>query len=150
MFAPEIADLGGRAVKVEHPADADLAVLRVKAPFEPRSDGMASLFHHGSLEFAAPELERILEVCAAVPTVVDVYLDRPAVLTPLLQRARVIVANFGLTESALLDVLFGTSPPRGKLPFDLPRSDDAVADSRSDVPFDTVDPLFRFGHGLRY
>jgi len=26
----------------------------------------------------------------------------------------------------------------------------AVAASRSDVPFDTADPIFRFGHGLRY
>jgi beta-glucosidase len=26
----------------------------------------------------------------------------------------------------------------------------AVVASRSDVPFDTADPLFRFGHGLSY
>ena len=26
----------------------------------------------------------------------------------------------------------------------------AAESSRSDVPFDTVDPIFRFGHGLRY
>jgi hypothetical protein len=26
----------------------------------------------------------------------------------------------------------------------------AVIESRTDVPFDTADPLFRFGHGLRY
>jgi beta-glucosidase len=26
----------------------------------------------------------------------------------------------------------------------------AVRASRPDVPFDTADPLFRFGHGLRY
>jgi beta-glucosidase len=26
----------------------------------------------------------------------------------------------------------------------------AVEASRPDVPFDTADPLFRFGHGLRY
>jgi beta-glucosidase len=26
----------------------------------------------------------------------------------------------------------------------------AVVASHSDVPFDTADPVFRFGHGLRY
>ena len=31
---------------------------------------------------------------------------------------------------------------------DLPRSTAAVEASRPDVPFDTVDSLFRFGHGL--
>ena len=105
---------------------------------------VASLFHHGSLEFAAPELERILEVCAAVPTVVDVCGPASSP-PPLLQRARVIVANFGLTESALLDVLFGTPPPR-QTPFDLPRSDDAVADSRSDVP---STPSIRYSDSVR-
>ncbi len=124
--------------------------MRAKAPFEPRSEGMAALFHHGSLEFGSAELERIGEICAIVPTVVDVYLDRPAVITPLVGPAGAIVANFGVTEAALLDVLFGATSPRGRLPFDLPRSDRAVAASRTDVPFDTVDPLFRFGHGLRY
>jgi beta-glucosidase len=42
------------------------------------------------------------------------------------------------------------SEPQGKLPFDLPSSMAAVVASRPDVPFDTADPLFRFGHGLRY
>jgi beta-glucosidase len=37
-----------------------------------------------------------------------------------------------------------------KLPFDLPSSMAAVEANRPDVPFDTADPLFRFGHGLRY
>jgi beta-glucosidase len=149
VFAPDIASLGGYGEKVDSPADAEVAVLRIKAPFDPRTDGMAALFHHGSLEFAADEVRRILEVCAEVPTVVDVYLDRPAVLTPFAGKAGAIMANFGVSEAALLDVLFGESDPMGSLPFDLPRSDAAVAASRSDVAFDTADPVFRFGHGLR-
>jgi hypothetical protein len=38
--------------------------------------------------------------------------------------------------------------PRGRLPFDLPSSTKAVTDSRSDVPYDTANPLFRFGDGI--
>lgn len=150
VFAPDIDDLGGRAVKAGAPDDADVAIIRLKAPYEARSDGMAALFHHGTLEFPSDELRRVREICAAVPTVVDVYLDRPAVLSPLVDIAGAIVANFGVTHDALLDVLFGISAPRGRLPFDLPRSDEAVAASRSDVPFDTAVPVFRFGHGLSY
>lgn len=152
VFAPQIGGsaLDGYAEKVDDVADADLAVLRIKAPFEPRSEGMAALFHHGSLEFGADELRRILDVCEAVPTVVDVYLDRPAVLTALVEAAGAIIANFGVAEEPLLEVLFGQSGPRGNLPFDLPRSHAAVAASRTDVAFDTADPLFRFGDGLRY
>lgn len=152
VFAPQIsaAALEGHATRVDDPAAADVAVLRIKAPYEPRTEGMAALFHHGSLEFAAEEVRRILEVCAAVPTVIDVYLDRPAVLTPLAGAAAALIANFGVSERALIAVLFGAAEPRGTLPFDLPRSDAAVAASRTDVAFDTADPLFRFGHGLRY
>ncbi len=152
VFAPQIPQtaLEGYATKVDDAADADVAVLRIKAPFEPRSEGMGALFHHGSLEFGADERRRILDVCAQVPTVIDVYLDRPAVLTPFAGTAAAIIANFGAAEDPLLEVLFGPSGPRGSLPFDLPRSNAAVAASRTDVAFDTADPLFRFGHGLRY
>ena len=62
--------------------------------------------------------------------------------------ANAVVANWGVSPANLLDVLSGASPARGTLPFDVPRSTAAVEASRSDVPFDTADPLFRFGHGL--
>lgn len=55
-----------------------------------------------------------------------------------------------MDDAAFLDVVFGTAAPEGALPFDLPRSMAAVVASRSDMPYDTEDPLFRFGHGLRY
>ena len=92
----------------------------------------------------------MLALCTRVPTVIDVYLDRPAVLTPFVDTTAAIVANYGVTEEALVEVLFGEASPQGRLPFDLPRWDAAVAASRSDVPFDTENPVFRFGHGLRY
>jgi beta-glucosidase len=152
VFAPELSadSLAGYAETVDDPAHADVAVLRLKCPFEPGGEGLAQLFHHGSLEFAAADLMRVADICATVPTVIDVYLDRPAVLTPFLGGAAAIIADFGVTEDALLDVLFGEAAPQGNLPFDLPRSDAAVAASRTDVAFDTADPVFRFGHGLRY
>lgn len=56
----------------------------------------------------------------------------------------------GASDTTLLRVLFGERGPIGSLPFDLPRSMDAVIASDTDVPFDTADPTFRFGHGLRY
>ena len=42
----------------------------------------------------------------------------------------------------------GGAKPKGRLPFDVPRSMSAVEQNLPDVPFDTVDPLFHFGHGL--
>jgi beta-glucosidase len=61
---------------------------------------------------------------------------------------KAIIADYGAADSALLKVLFGEAKPEGKLPFDLPRSMAAVEASREDVPFDTENPLFKFGFGL--
>ncbi|MFI2487457.1 glycoside hydrolase family 3 protein [Promicromonospora kroppenstedtii] len=133
--------------RVATPVEADVALLRLEAPFEERGPGFESFFHAGSLEFADDVVAHVAEVAAAVPTVVDVHLDRPAILTPLLPHADTLVVTFGVGTPALLDALTGAVPPEGRLPFDLPRSAVAVEASRSDVPFDTADPLFRFGAG---
>ncbi|MCL2516003.1 MAG: glycoside hydrolase family 3 C-terminal domain-containing protein [Microbacteriaceae bacterium] len=128
--------------------DADVAIVRLKAPFEPRGPGFESFFHAGSLEFPAETVDRVRALAAQVPTIVDVYLDRPAVLTPFAGRVAGLVVDYGASTPALLDALTGVVPPAGRLPFDLPRSMAAVEASRPDVPFDTADPLFRFGHGV--
>lgn len=133
--------------RVATPAEADVALLRLEAPYEERGPGFESFFHAGSLEFADVVVAHLAEVSAQVPTVVDVHLDRPAILTPLLPHADTLVVTFGVGTPALLDALTGAVPPEGRLPFDLPRSAAAVEASRSDVPFDTADPLFRFGAG---
>jgi beta-glucosidase len=135
---------------VESPADADLALVRVAAPFEPREGFLESMFHQGSLEFPAAERDRILAVAAHVPTVVDVFLDRPAILTEIAEGAAALVASFGAADDAVLDLVFGRFEPSGKLPFELPSSMDAVLRQLPDVPYDSEAPLYPFGHGLTY
>lgn len=133
---------------VESPRDADVAVLRLQAPYEQRETMFENFFHAGSLDFADDVIAHVREVAAAAPTIVDVLADRPAILTPIVDVAAAITVNWGASAAALLDVLTGAAQPKGRLPFDLPRSMAAVEASRPDVPFDTADPLFRFGHGL--
>jgi len=108
--------------------------------------------HEGSLAFrdGEPEYEAFKQVSSVVPTVVTVYLDRPAILTPLKERARAVIANFGVSDAALLDVLAGRAKPEGKLPFELPSSMDAVLAQKSDVPHDSARPLYPLGFGRRY
>ncbi len=133
---------------VARPEDADVAIVRLGAPFEPRSDlFLEAWFHQGSLDFPPGLVARLARVAASCPLVVDVALDRPAVLTPLLPLAAAVVGSYGSSDAALLDALTGRVPPRGRLPFDLPRSMDQVRAHHEDVAgYD--DPLFPFGHGL--
>ncbi|MGW8357351.1 glycoside hydrolase family 3 protein [Streptomyces wedmorensis] len=143
---PAVAAAYGEVVA--DPAGADLAVLRLRTPYEERPNLFESLFHSGSLAFPAEELDRILGLLAAVPTVVCVNLERPAVLPEIAERAAALIADYGASDDALLDVAFGRAAAEGRLPFELPRSMTAVEASRPDVPNDTADPVFPHGHGL--
>lgn len=83
-----------------------------------------------------------------LPTVVDICLDRAAVIPEISQHCVAQVANFGASDASALDVMFGRATPRGRLPFELPRSMEAVLAQRPDVPNDTKNPLYPFGAGL--
>lgn len=152
-IAPDVAAREGWTV-VNDPKQADVAIMRINAPFETLHPGyiFGAMQHEGSLAFrdGTPDLEALKRVSTDVPTVVTVYLDRPAILTPLKDRARALIANFGVSDEALLDVLTGRSKFSGKLPFELPSSMEAVRAQRSDMPYDSDHPLYPFGFGRSY
>lgn len=137
---------------VDTAAEADMALIRLQTPYEPRPGGFEKNYHSGSLEFNATEQARQAAIYGAVPTIVDIYLERPAAIPEIVEQAKAVMGNYGASPENFLDVVFGVdgAKPEGKLPFDLPRSDEAVAASKEDVPFDTENPVFRFGHGLTY
>lgn len=146
-FRPdEVAELGR---VVDDPAAADLALVRIGAPFDPRDDlFLEAWFHQGSLEFAPGLVYRLQQIAASCPLVLVVNLDRPAILTPFVGHAAAIVADYGSSARAVVDALTGRVAPRGRLPIEIPRSMDAVRRSREDVPSDTGDPVFPVHFGL--
>ncbi len=147
--AAEVAERYGDVVAT--PQEADLALLRLDTPFEPKGKGfLARLFHHGDLDFKGPEKERILEVLGSVPTIVDIHLERAAVIPEIAGAAAGLLATFGVTDEVVLDAVFGGFNPTGKLPLEMPSSMEAVRAQKEDVPYDSEDPLFDFGHGLSY
>ena len=151
--APQAAARAGWTA-VPDPKDADVAIMRLGAPFEKLHPGymFGTFMHEGSLAFrdGDPEYEAFKRISALVPTIVTVYLDRPAVLTPLRDGARAVIANFGVSDEALVDVLAGRARPEGELPLELPSSMEAVEAQRSDVPHDSARPLYVIGFGRRY
>ncbi|MAP63500.1 MAG: beta-glucosidase [Microbacterium sp.] len=152
IYAEGIGDtaLAAYGRRVEHPEEADVAVVRIGAPFEPRDDlFLEKWFHQGSLEFPPGLAVRLGRIAEHAPLVIVVNLDRPAVLTPLLPIASALVAEYGSSDDAVLAALAGRIPPRGLLPVQIPRSMEAVRASAADVPDGTADPLFPRGFGLR-
>ena len=137
---------------VQNPKEADIAIVRLNTPWYPvESDNfLAKQFHHGDLDFKGKEKEEVLELLNTLPTIVDLYLDRPAVIPEINEKAAGLIANFGASDAAVLDVIFGKAAPGGKLPFELPRSMEAVRQQKEDLPHDSVNPLYPIGHGLNY
>ncbi len=137
---------------VDNPKDADFAIIRLQTPWIPvKSDiMMAKMFHHGDLDFKGLQKDSILNLLKTVPTIVDIYIDRPAVIPEISAKAKGLLANFGASDEAVLDVIFGKAKPEGKLPLELPSSMDAVKKQKEDMPYDSKDPLYPFGFGLKY
>ncbi len=152
VYAEGLSDdaLKGRFVRVERPDQAEVALIRLQAPFEPRDDlFLEAWFHQGHLDFQPGLPVRLARVGEQCPLVIDVALDRPAILTPLLSLASALTVSFGSSGAAWLDAVTGRIPPRGRLPLDLPRSMAQVREHPEDVP-GFGDPLFPRGWGLQF
>ncbi len=132
--------------------EADLAIVRLNTPSQPKPEMgfFASFFHEGDLDFKGEEKTRILNLLSKVPTVVIIDMDRPAVVPEIADKSAALVAAFGASDAAVLDIIFGRFSPNAKLPFELPSSMEAVRKQKEDLPHDSENPLFPFGFGLTY
>ena len=64
---------------------------------------------------------------------------------------KAVLATFGTTPEAILDIVFGKFSPSGKMPFSTPISDEAAQNQQSDVPgYMEGDgyALFKFDEGM--
>ncbi len=136
---------------VSSPSEADVIIARIRTPFDPRSDSfLESFFHQGRLYYTNEELEEIQGLIQQKPSVVVANLERPAILTPIDKEAKAVMADFGISDQVLAKLVFGEANPQGKMPFELPSSWEAVQKQLEDVPYDSENPLYPFGHGLSY
>lgn len=127
-------------------ADAEFAIVRIAAPFEPRDEYFLEAgMEQGSLDLPADVVAEVTELGARMPVVLVITLTRPAILTPVIAHVAAVIADFGASDAAVMRALTGEITPEGRLPFELPRSMAAVAESRPDVASDSADPLFPAG-----
>jgi beta-glucosidase len=85
-----------------------------------------------------------------------VSTNRTWIWTDYIADTSVLAADFGMTDEALLDMIFqmrdGTQDPSiqpsGTLPMELPSSQAEVYAQDEDVPDDTANPLFPVGAGI--
>ena len=151
--APQDAQAAGFVV-VADPAQADLAIIRAPAPYESqhRNFFFGSRQHEGRLTFTEKDAAyaELLRVSPMVPTVFITTLERPLILTNVSPHATAILGDFGISDEPLFALITGKASPGGHLPFELPSSEEAVKQQKSDLPHDSPSPLFPFGFGLQY
>lgn len=133
---------------------ACFALIRAETPHQKLHPNFpfGQMMHEGDLDFKDSDatLATIRMASRHVPTIVNITMDRPAILTNIAPLARAMIVNFGQSDDALFDVLAGKAHPAGRLPFELPRSMEAVRAQRSDLPADSENPLYPIGFGLTY
>lgn len=96
------------------------------------------------------EIQQVMNTVGAENTVLSVYFRQPYVMDDSsgLKNAGAILATFGSSDEALFDVLTGQFSPKGKLPFALANSAQAIIDQASDAPgYSEADTLYPFGYG---
>jgi beta-glucosidase len=99
------------------------------------------------------DIQAIMSEVGPKNTILHIYFRHPFVLDDNsgLKSAGAIVAGFGVSDTALLDVLSGKFKPQGKMPFALANNLQAVINNRSDMPgYAPNDTLFPFGFGITY
>lgn len=100
------------------------------------------------------DVAHVNEITYHKPTVVVINYTSPWVIDEIDNpNVKAIMATFGTTSDAILDVVSGAFNPSGKMPFSTPKSRKAVLENQSDVP-GYMKPagyaLFKFGDGLSY
>lgn len=139
-------------VVVAQADQADVALLRMATPFERLHPHhfFGGMQNEGRLDFRVGDAgyDALLALPPALPAIIAIDMDRPAILANLKDRAATLLAVFGASDAALLDVVTGRSRARGRLPLNLPGSMQAVESQDPAVPDDDQAPLFRRGAGL--
>ena len=111
---------------------------------------MQMLLEGGRLDFTKEQLDELMPIIKSKPTILVVNLKRPSILTELNDEAKALIADFDVSEELIFDMIFGEFGPSGKLPIQLPSSMQAVIQQKEDLPYDSKNSLYEYGHGLSY
>lgn len=99
------------------------------------------------------DIQAVMNEVGASKTVLSIYFRNPYVLDDAsgVKNAGAILANFGVSDTALMEVVSGRFRPVGKMPFALANKLQAVIDNQPDAPgYPPADTLYPYGFGLTY
>lgn len=142
---------------VDNPDQADLVVLWITPGSKSLFDSDGSPIYL-SLSKNAVDVNYINSITSKKPTVFAVNFSNPWVIDEIYnaqtqKNIQAVLATFGSTPEALLDILTGKFKPTGKMPFTTPVSENEAQKQLSDVPGYLKGKsygLFWYDEGLTY
>lgn len=150
------AEYSSNITFVSTPEAADIVLLWVKP-------SMRSLFPSNDkplrviLSECAVDVNYLNQLITKKPTILAINFTSPFVINEIYRNEnssiKGVVATFGCTPEALLDVVTGAFKPTGKMPFTTPISEEAVLKNKEDVPGYLEGDgygLFKYDEGLTY
>jgi beta-glucosidase len=151
------------------PSDTDFAIIRVQITNDPGSDRRFGGALPEELNFlslsemakskswkispALEDIQKVMETLGPEKTILSIDFRQPYVLDEAsgVPNAGGLLATFGVSDSALMDIIMGKFNPSGKLPYALAKTSAAVVAQDPDAPgYPEEDTLFPFGFGLEY
>lgn len=137
---------------VDSEGEADVIVQKLKTPSSPAPGGsfLERMIPQGRLDFKEQDKQKILKRMEGKPTITILTITRPPVVPEIDAASKAMIADFECQDEILLEMIFGKFKPSGKLPIEIPSSMEAVQNQLEDVPYDSKDPLYPFGHGLTF
>jgi len=110
-----------------------------------------------SLSKCSVDVDYVNKISAKKPTVLVINYTNPWVINEVYNQdtknVAGVLATFGTTPDALLDVITGKFNPSGKMPFSTPVSDQAVENQKEDMPGYMEGEgyaLFNYDEGISY
>lgn len=154
VFIPEKNEWN--VVFVQTPDEADVVVVWL-------SPGAKSLFDSKGEPILLSLSKNGINTCyincltAQKPSVLVVNYTNPWVINEIYNsetpKIKGVLATFGTTTEAVLDIITGKFNPVGRMPFSTPISEEAVQNNRPDVPGYEEGPdypLFKYDEGMSY
>ncbi|MFB5677412.1 glycoside hydrolase family 3 N-terminal domain-containing protein [Paenibacillus terreus] len=163
-YSQEDADQGGngyvplslqyRPYTAEHAREASLAG-------DARAEDVLNRSYKGKTVTAhnTADLDTVLEAKQKMkgkPVVVSLLLSNPTVVEEFEGEVDAILANFGVQDQAVFEILTGVVEPSGLLPMQMPANMKTVEEQFEDVPHDmechvdSEDHVYDFGFGLNW